>query len=552
MAKMYPEKFPDHLTRDRGRSAELKTFEALQNLPETYTVFYNCYWQLMDGLHDPSEGENDFIIAHPKKGVIVLEVKGGGITYSAETKTWSSVDRDGVSHPIKDPVDQGRRIGRKLEEAVKKTPGISDKLKVWNAVCFPDLHVENNFNFGANLYRDRVLDRRDLENITDSVEKIFKILGKSLSQDRDVFTNIRILESLFAQSFTINNPLASQLDEEEQQLIKLTDNQFMLFSYLGNRNRVAIAGCAGSGKTMLGLLRAQQLVKQGQSVLFLCYNKPLAEFLEPRLSGGKVSTFHGLCEEATKNMGIRIDRSITDKQLFYEIYPNYLIDYVTKHKKNFDTIIVDEAQDFQDSYWLAISYLLRDDSYFYIFYDDNQNIFNGDTTFQGLISERPFSLPENCRNTKLIHNTVKKFHANPNEIMSRAPDGREPKWNNYYSNEELLIRLKKELNRLVNENHVKPEDVVILTPKSQDKSILRECLKLGNFALTWSIPNRGIQVTTIQRFKGLEKLVVLIAELDRMSDDIEKLLYVGTSRARTELTCFYSDDIESFVTRKGL
>ena len=137
-------------------------------------------------------------------------------------------------------------------------------------------------------------------------------------------------------------------------------------------------------------------------------------------------------------------------------------------------------------------------------------------------------------------------------MMSRAPDGREPKWNNYSTTSELIIRLKNELNKLINENHVKPEDVVILTPKGKDKSLLKEGLQLGNFVLTWSIYGKGIQVRTIQSFKGLEKLVVLIAELDRMSLDIEKLLYVGTSRARTELICFYSDELESFITRKGL
>lgn len=550
---MYPEKFPDYLYLEGRRSGEKRTFDSLVNLPEDFVVFYNCKWQKIDGIKNPKEGESDFIIVHPNKGVIVLEVKGGGIDYDAESDTWTSTDRNGNVHQIKDPVNQGIYTKHLIIQEVKKASSLkNDWLKIWNAVCFPDTSISNNFVFGASLTREQVLDRNDLVNISSSVNRLFDILGNTPVSEGQMKIAIKIIENMFAYSYKIPNPLSFQLEEEDKRLIELTENQFMLFSYLGNRKRVAIAGCAGSGKTMLGLLRAQQLVKQGQSVLFLCYNKPLAEFLNPHLADGKVSTFHGLCEEAAKNMGVRIDRSVTNEQLFNENYPIYLIDYVIKNKKHFDTIIVDEAQDFQDSYWLAISYLLREDSNFYIFYDDNQNIFNGDTTFQGLISEKPFSLPENCRNTRLIHNTVKKFHKNPNEMMSRAPNGREPRWNNYFNNNELLIRLKKELNRLINENHVKPEDLVILTPKSQDKSILKEGLKLGNFSLTWNKFNRGIQVTTIQRFKGLEKLVVLIAELDRMSDDIEKLLYVGTSRARTELTCFYSDDIETYVTRKGL
>ncbi|MBX3038563.1 MAG: NERD domain-containing protein [Anaerolineales bacterium] len=56
-----------------------------------FVIFYNVAWQARrDGY--TRDGEADFVIAHPDYGVLVLEVKGGGVTYDAITGQWTTTD----------------------------------------------------------------------------------------------------------------------------------------------------------------------------------------------------------------------------------------------------------------------------------------------------------------------------------------------------------------------------------------------------------------------------------------------------------------------------
>jgi superfamily I DNA/RNA helicase len=105
----------------------------------------------------------------------------------------------------------------------------------------------------------------------------------------------------------------------------------------------------------------------------------------------------------------------------------------------------------------------------------------------------------------------------------------------------MLRRIQSTLNRLIREEHVPAEDIVILTPYAPEKSALKTGVKLGNFILSDRLSQRRneIQVTTIHRFKGLERKVVLIAEIDqRYMYNPEILMYVASSRARTHLLFF--------------
>lgn len=550
MAKMFPEKFPIKIEEERKPSSERAVYTALSDLPNDYYVFYNINWQQINDCRVPIESEADFIIVHAEKGILILEVKGGGIVYDAKNDLWSSQDRNGQVHIIKDPVRQGVKTKHWLLNELKKMTAFKNiRSRIWNSVCFPDTSIPTNTYLKTDLDRRQILDHHDLKEIKKSINQIFDFLFQSdLSGEPPGVLGMEALVTLLGASFTLKSPLSIQLNEEEQELIQLTENQYKLFSWMGKRKNVAISGCAGSGKTMLGLMRAQRLSDIGLGVLFLCYNKPLADFLKPKLENGTVITFHGLCEKAAKELEKRDYRSDNSERLFTEIYPSLLIEYAEKNQLQFDAIIVDEAQDFHENYWMAVASLLKPDSYLYIFFDDNQNIFEGDTTFQGLISSEPFELFENCRNTRLIHDDVRKFHATPKNIESNAPLGREPRWINYSTNEELKIGIRKELDRLHNKNNVDLEKIIILTTKSETNSIFKEGLKLGNFIISWKPVSKNIvEVSTIHSFKGLERSVVIIAELDNQSPDLEKLLYIGCSRAKTELTCFYKDNIENIL-----
>src|SRR5271157_5868888 len=98
---------PESILSDPKRNAEQKVFEALSGLDSSFVVFYSVAWQARkDGrTHD---GEADFVIAHPDLGVLVLEVKGGGVSYNGGTGQWTTTDRYGETFAI-DPVEQARK-----------------------------------------------------------------------------------------------------------------------------------------------------------------------------------------------------------------------------------------------------------------------------------------------------------------------------------------------------------------------------------------------------------------------------------------------------------
>ncbi len=53
----------------------------------------------------PSDGEIDFVILHPKLGILLLEVKGG-IIGRTENGRWYTIRKDGTQADIKNPFEQ--------------------------------------------------------------------------------------------------------------------------------------------------------------------------------------------------------------------------------------------------------------------------------------------------------------------------------------------------------------------------------------------------------------------------------------------------------------
>ncbi len=107
--------------------------------------------------------------------------------------------------------------------------------------------------------------------------------------------------------------LSSRIDEEAPVLLRLTQEQIQILDMLAEMPRIAVKGPAGSGKTIVATEKAKRLADVGQRVLFLCYNRPLAEFLAQTAQGYKVKTFHTLCRELSVAAGLKFVPPKEDK-----------------------------------------------------------------------------------------------------------------------------------------------------------------------------------------------------------------------------------------------
>jgi hypothetical protein len=540
--KVYRGPGSDDCTSD----AELELYQAFENLPDEFTVFHSVKWF---SRKNGTVGEADFIIAHPKLGVLVMEVKGGVIATQRKGNSveWTSTGKNGQVHVIHDPCAQAERNRWALRdwlEEDRRTSGHSYAL--FKAVAVPDSVLGGDLR--PDCPEDIFLDMTHLNDVEGRLRAIFAYHQQHADQKNRLIGGqaaVTALIDLLVPTRTLGPRIADVFERERQKIEELTQNQFRVLRQLRAHRRAAIVGGAGTGKTMLAMEKASQLADAGCRVLFLCFNKNLADWVGRSLKRDHVMacTFHSLVGYARNWAGLR-DASRMDWEEFNQKAPDLLMDAAAIIRtpdsgltdKLFDAILVDEAQDFEDTWWYPLPDLLKDpqNGIFYVFFDDNQRLY---TQISNIPMEgEPFYLDENLRNTQHIHAALSPYARSEDDTLCEGPEGRPVEVIPAADARAARKELQRVLHRLVNEEGVRCEDIILLTPASEKRSQWKKDDQLGNFILTWDMETEmemAIRVCTIYRYKGLESAVVILTELDQRREEISnQLVYVGLSRAR--------------------
>lgn len=525
---------------DADSDAELELFERFTKLPEPFTVFHSVSW-IGDGLR--TVGEIDFLVAHPDYGVLVIEAKGGIVTVerSGNTNEWYSRDRFGKVHDLKDPCSQAERSRRQLREYLKKNR-ITQRFKyaLFPAVALPESQVDDDIRMDCR--SDIFIDHRHLDNLEVRMIEIFRywqLHADGENQHMHGQPAIDAMIEVLIPQRKLHPRIGDMFERERQKIEQLTEEQFQLLRFIQTHKRAAIIGGAGTGKSMLAIEKAQQLVDDGLRVLFLAFNRNIVQWVGDTLDSNyvTVTTYHAFVGKILHQVELhpgKVDN-------FFELAPELLMqatEYLHEHNTDllYDAVIVDEAQDFDDEMWVPIPELLKDpqNGILYVFFDDNQRLYTQMSNVP--IDTPPFPLTRNCRNTQRIHATLMPYAMSDTQTTCNGPDGRDVEIIPFEDETELNKLLQRSLHRLVVDNNISCSDIVILTPQSQQRSIWNSGDTLGQFVLTWDMDNEAknaIKVSSIYAYKGLESAVVILTELDKLHDNVgRQLVYVGLSRAR--------------------
>ncbi|MCB0197956.1 MAG: ATP-binding domain-containing protein, partial [Anaerolineae bacterium] len=497
------------------------------------------------------DGETDFLVAHPDLGLLIVEVKGGHIRYEGVEDQWYT-----YSVPIKDPFKQGRKNKYSLLEKLKELPYWRNRwVTVGYSVAFPDVKVKGDLRLDAP--RQLILDAEDMNRLYDWVDEALHYLRGRRPDDTTLGrTGIEELITTLSPSHDLPPLLSIEIIQQEAEQERLTDQQFTMLNFISRHRRVAISGCAGSGKTMLAYKKALSLAKQNFNVLLTCFNVNLAEWLleesqKHRPANLQITNFHKLAEALVQDAGLSLDRNAPG--YFDSILPEQLLEAGERLGGQYDAIIVDEAQDFDDNWWLPLQNLLHDpdNGLFFVFFDDNQNIYRSLSHLP--LEEPPFALTRNCRNTQAIHRQVVHFYRSDQMPTASGPAGRSVEYHTYTDAGQLKRQLRQILHHLIVEEDVPAWDLVLLTPKGRNRSQLWRLGQLGNFHLVDypSSASGEVYCETIHSFKGLESPVVILAEIDNdTAADLETLLYVGCSRARNHLVLLTDANLSEHIQMK--
>lgn len=205
--------------------------------------------------------------------------------------------------------------------------------------------------------------------------------------------------------------LIAQMAVLRRTIRQLTEEQYDVIRFLHGHRRVSIAGCAGSGKTLVAVEKALRLDRAGLRTLLLCHNPYLAEKLQQlvRETGVVALDFVGWIRQLlgqTPNSSARWTHfeEPTDADL------DRAYDVLMESSKRYDAVIIDEGQDFRELWWVIVEAAIAhpETGHLYVFHDDHQALL----PHRGVppIKDSPYTLTKNCRNAGKIYALVSHFH----------------------------------------------------------------------------------------------------------------------------------------------
>lgn len=568
-----------------------------QKLEEDYYCWY-----------DVSIGERtrhpDFVIFHPNRGLLVLEVKDWKLgSIQSLDKQHAMLAIDGVLKSQINPIEQARQYMFAITSKLERDPQLvfpSGSLKGKVAFSYGHGVVLSNIDraqFDAHemgnaipshlvICKDEMVPSVDAEIFQKRLWDMFPIKFHrqlTLPQiDRirwHMFPEIRI--GAQADLFDANE----QKEVEIPDLIRVMDiQQEQLARSLGEGHRV-IHGVAGSGKTLILGYRAEHLAQLCQRpILVLCYNRTLASKLQSMMEAkglqDKVHAvhFHAWCRRQLDAYHVEIPQHTGDGDAFFAACVDKVIQAVeNKHipTAQYDAVLIDEGHDFHAEWFKLIVQMIHPDSNsLLVLYDDAQSIYSGAKKIRFSFSSvgiqakgRTTILKLNYRNTTEILAVARAFAddlLNQKDAEEDQAPTVQPMSTGRHGPKPLLIKLptlREEVEHLItrlqdaHRTGTPWNDMAVLYRGAPTDHVVIDMLKRKGIPFEWSgdrkkriNPNHdSVKVVTMHSSKGLEFPLVVIPGIGAKTknegtlEEEARLLYVAMTRATNELAISYSD-----------
>lgn len=579
MARM----LPAHMDPDVRSAAERQIFKAIrEGLPESWCVLHS----LGMARHERKPwAEIDFVLCGPT-GIFCLEVKGGRI--ARKDGTWMFTDRRG-STALKNegPWTQVMSAQSALRNWLVETdPQLSD-VAVGYGVIFPDVRFDQ---IGPDIDKEVLFDRRDFRAGFDTyIDQLSKVWRDRITKLRNgskarglSSSDVDKVVGLLRRDFDLRPSLLAQIRGIEGDLLRLTRQQYRVLDGLIENPRMLVRGSAGTGKTLLAFEEARRLATSGERVLLCCFNNRLAHFLSQLPRNGlsiDVCTIHSFMGRLIDRAGLSqklselkadISGGHATNRLYQEIIPDLALEAMLESDESvlYDALVVDEGQDvlaerFVDVFDTAISGGIANGTW-RVFMDPRQDLFGSmvPAGLERLARGVPahYRLTVNCRNTQPI---ALATAALTGQMVEEVVQTEGPKVTYEWARDraDLCRRMQRRIMRLLSDG-MGVGDIVVLSSRRFENSEIAAGVETSSFrvmeeleggdALLAKVPHpdsrsihggQRIEFSTIARFKGLERGIVLlcVGREDLRQENLSNI-YVGASRARAVLDVFALED----------
>ena len=492
---------------------------------------------LMSGLRFSQRNKDyelDVLVAVPGAGVVIVEVKGGSVSHDGVHWRQHRHGREVVIHPVDQARDGKYAVRDYVEADPRWRQDGRSRIRWAHAVVLAHTPLDDDFAT-PDAPRWSLVDRDQLPHLAGHLRDIVyrQETDNRFAEDDDIAL---IVEILRGRGLPQRDVVAIAAERDEQATQRLTQEQAVILGAIRMLQRVEVRGGAGSGKTWLAVEQARRLQQDGKRVALLCYSRGLAAYLQRHVSlfprrqqPAYVGTFHDL--------GVRwgaAPGSDDDSDYYEHRLPAQMAELARQLPEGhrFDAVIVDEAQDFADTWWHPLLAALKDeeDGGLYVFTDGGQRVFARYGTPP--VPLVPLLLDHNLRNTKQIADA---FHPlAPMKMRLFGGDGADVRVVPCAPG-EALVTADDEVDRLLDQGW-RPEDIALLTTGSRHpEQTSRQALGQDHYWQTFWDADQ-VFYGHVLGFKGLERSAVVLAVNDtEVRDRARERLYVGLSRARDQL-----------------
>lgn len=558
---------------------------------------YLCWYDVPIG---QSMRHPDFIVLHPRRGLLILEVKDWKLdTIQSINKAWVTLlTYDGVKQRS-NPLEQARQYAQAVANSLQKDCQlVFSRGKLQGQLLFPWSYGVIFTNISRKQFestdlgevlephriicQDEMTESVNMETFQKRLWDMFTLGGYgslSLPQiDRirwHLFPEIRIP----AKQGELDDHAATPSTELPGILQVMDLQQEQLARSLGEGHRV-IHGVAGSGKTLILGYRAKYLAQAcTKPILILCYNSVLAKrlqyWIQQKGIADKVNvhTFHAWCHRQLTAYNIGLPNLDAEEEGYWDDLVNRIIGAVDNKlipASQYEAVLIDEGHDFHPE-WLKLVVQMVDPrtNSLLVLYDDVQSIYhtaekrNFSFKSVGIQAQgRTTILKLNYRNTHEILEFAGRFAHHlltPNETDEDSAPRLLPISAGRHGPKPLLIKLPS----LMEEARYIVEQFKIAhkagTPWKDMAILYRNWHPVGktvrNALITAGIPfswKKNIQfnaqqdtvkLLTFHSSKGLEFPLVAIPDANMQTEEEKQdeeacLLYVAMTRATQELIVF--------------
>ena len=577
MAKIFPSIFPYDLDSPEmqklGIKVEYEVYNKLKKLSDNFEIFCGPKF-LKKNIHgDMRDGEySDFIIIHKEKGILFLECKGGIISFNPIEGKWYQNKKVLKKSPLKQANDGKLNLINLLKSIKYKEEINIDSIPTIHGALFPNTPKPSDSKLGTDVKPEMLIWAQDYEVFEQSITNLL-----DLNRTQKVITDIerqKIQKILYGDR--LDNPFKEILKYgEHMQEIEFDEDQRMLYNFMFGNKRLIIRGLAGTGKTILAAKKATEESNNEKKVLVLTKTVGVGRFLS-LLTRSKqfkrnflqISSIDGFVSNLARRLKIDINNpqrlEDEDKRKHFDEYLPSVCKKIFEENndKKFDVLIVDEGQDFHKNWYDVLKQMVKDDGHMFLFYDPLQKQISN--SMAEMLNENKdnfpyFNLTANYRNSSTITNflskLINKFYSDVNASYSKFSkfDGKKPEFIVADSFDEIVDKSKNKVLRLISEEKFNGSDIAILSDLSMkpanynSKNSLRANLEENDLevisAREYAMPyiregyENKITFDSIKRFKGLEKPIIILVNLDNNLDNEDKMrdIYSGLSRARGHL-----------------